>query len=207
MFERMTERGRKAVMEAQQEAVALCHKEIGTEHLLLALCASEGTASRVLTDRLDLNLDDLRAKVIIACSIGGERPSGHIPFTPRAKKVLELALREALQLGHSYIGTEHILLALIREGEGIGCRVLLASGIDLPQVRQAVIAELNGRPVGPVPPTQETVDFEGAMREVIRRIATSTEANPGERVIAIINDDPELVAVALLGFISAYLAP
>ena len=144
MFERFTDRARRVVVLAQEEARLLGHNYIGTEHILLGLISErEGVAARVL-DQLGVSLDAVRSKVQAIIGEGGGTPSGHIPFTPRAKKVLELSLREALQLGHNYIGTEHILMGLIREGEGVGAQVLVNLGADLSAVRQAVIQQLSG---------------------------------------------------------------
>lgn len=117
MFERFTDRARRVVVLAQDEAKALNHNYIGTEHLLLGLISEgEGVAAKAL-ESLDISLEAVRAQVEEIIGHGTSTPTGHIPFTPRAKKVLELSLREALQMNHSYIGTEHILLGLIREGE------------------------------------------------------------------------------------------
>jgi Clp amino terminal domain, pathogenicity island component len=139
MFERFTDRGRRAVVLAQEEARLLNHDYIGTEHILLGLIhEGEGVAARTLT-ALDVSLDAIRAEVVAIVGQGERPPGGHIPFTPRAKKVLELSLREALQLGHNYIGTEHILLGLIREGQGVAAQVLVKLGADLDRVRQQVI--------------------------------------------------------------------
>src|SRR3981189_1226721 len=121
MFERFTDRARRVVVLAQEEARMLNHNYIGTEHILAGRLRGEEIIGR-----------------------GQQAPSGHIPFTPRAKKVLELSLREALQLGHNYIGTEHILLGLIREGEGVAAQVLVKLGADLSRVRQQVIQLLSG---------------------------------------------------------------
>ena len=119
MFERFTDRARRVVVLAQEEARLLNHNYIGTEHILLGLIhEGEGVAAKAL-ESLGISLDAVRGQVEEIIGQGGSAPSGHIPFTPRAKKVLELSLREALQLGHNYIGTEHILLGLIREGEGV----------------------------------------------------------------------------------------
>jgi Clp amino terminal domain, pathogenicity island component len=139
MFERFTDRARRVVVLAQEEARLLNHNHIGTEHILLGLIhEGEGVAYLALTE-LDISLDAVRAQVEAEIGQGSEAPSGHIPFTPRAKKVLELSLREALQLGHNYIGTEHILLGLIREGEGVAARVLAGLGAGLDRVRQQVV--------------------------------------------------------------------
>ena len=130
MFERFTERARQVVVLAQDEARALKHNYIGTEHILLGLLREEeGLAARVL-DSLDITVEDVRANVARIVGQGEEVTSGQIPFTPRAKKVLELALREALSLGHNYIGTEHILLAMFRLADGVGAQVLLGLGVD-----------------------------------------------------------------------------
>ena len=139
MFERFTDRARRVVILAQEEARLLNHNYIGTEHILLGLIHEhEGVAAKAL-ESLDISLESVRAQVEEIIGMGGIAPSGHIPFTPRAKKVLELSLREALQLGHNYIGTEHILLGLIREGEGVAAQVLVKLGADLARVREQVI--------------------------------------------------------------------
>ncbi|MFH1736819.1 MAG: ATP-dependent Clp protease ATP-binding subunit [Actinomycetota bacterium] len=144
MFERFTERARRVVVLAREEARALNQNYIGTEHLLLGLILEgEGVAATALKS-LDISLDDVRTQVDKIIGRGEATSIGHIPFTPRAKKVLELSLREALQLGHNYIGTEHILLGLIREGEGVAARVLLNLGADLERVRNEVIQLLSG---------------------------------------------------------------
>ena len=139
MFERFTNRARRVVVLAQEEARLLRHNYIGTEHLLLGIMAEgEGTAFRAL-DGLGLTLELARQQVEGIIGAGQNAMSGHIPFTPRAKKVLELSLREALQLGHNYIGTEHILLGIIREGHGVAAQVLSRLGDDLSVVRMHVI--------------------------------------------------------------------
>jgi ATP-dependent Clp protease ATP-binding subunit ClpC len=144
VFERFTDRARRAVVLAQEEARMLNHDYIGTEHLLLGLVREyDGVAGKALTS-LDISLEAVRKQVEEIIGQGQAVPRGHIPFTPRAKKVLELSLREALQLGHNYIGTEHILLGLIREGEGVSAQVLLKLGADLNRVRQTVIQLLSG---------------------------------------------------------------
>ncbi|GAB3182094.1 ATP-dependent Clp protease ATP-binding subunit [Nesterenkonia halophila] len=144
MFERFTDRARRVVVLAQEEARMLNHNYIGTEHILLGLIhEGEGVAAKAL-ESLDISLGGVREKVQEKIGPGQNAPSGHIPFTPRAKKVLELSLREALQLGHNYIGTEHILLGLIREGEGVAAQVLVELNADLNKVRQQVIQLLSG---------------------------------------------------------------
>ncbi len=151
MFERFTDRARRVVVLAQEEARLLNHNYIGTEHILLGLIhEGEGVAAKAL-ESLGISLEAVRAQVEEIIGHGGSAPSGHIPFTPRAKKVLELSLREALQLGHNYIGTEHILLGLIREGEGVAAQVLVKLGADLSRVRQQVIQLLSGYAGGKEP--------------------------------------------------------
>jgi ATP-dependent Clp protease ATP-binding subunit ClpC len=158
VFERFTERAKQVVVLAQDEARALKHNYIGTEHILLGLLREEeGLAARVL-ERLDVTVEEVRAQV--ARIIGpGDEPivSGQIPFTPRAKKVLELSLREALSLKHNYIGTEHILLGLVRENEGVAARILLDFGADAEKIRNEIMRVLSG-PGGPGLVHTETVE-------------------------------------------------
>jgi ATP-dependent Clp protease ATP-binding subunit ClpC len=157
VFERFTERAKQVVVLAQDEARALKHNYIGTEHILLGLLREEeGLAARVL-ESLDITVEEVRAQV--ARIIGpGDEPivSGQIPFTPRAKKVLELSLREALSLKHTYIGTEHILLGLVRENEGVAARILLDFGADAEKIRNEIMRVLSG-PGGPGLVHTETV--------------------------------------------------
>jgi ATP-dependent Clp protease ATP-binding subunit ClpC len=144
LFEKFTDKARRVVVLAQEEAKLLNHNYIGTEHILLGLIhEGEGVAAKAL-EALGINLEQVREQVQDIIGQGQQAPSGHIPFTPRAKKVLELSLREALQLGHSYIGTEHLLLGLIREGEGVAAQVLTKLGADTNKVRQQVIQLLSG---------------------------------------------------------------
>ena len=145
MFQRFTDRARRVVVLAQEEARMLNHSYIGTEHILLALIdEGDGTGIKAL-ESLGISLDAVRQQVEEIIGQGQQAPSGHIPFTPRAKKVLELSLREAVQLEHDYIGTEHILLGLIREGDGVAAQVLVKLGADLNRVRQQVIQLISGR--------------------------------------------------------------
>jgi ATP-dependent Clp protease ATP-binding subunit ClpA len=138
VFERFTDRARSVVVLAQEEARLLKHNYIGTEHILLGLShEGEGVAAKAL-EAMGVSLQDVRSQVESIIGRGHSEPRGHIPFTPRAKKVLEMSLRESLQLGHNYIGTEHLLLGLIREGEGVGAQVLVKLGADLNRVRQQV---------------------------------------------------------------------
>jgi ATP-dependent Clp protease ATP-binding subunit ClpA len=145
VFERFTERARQVVVLAQDEARLFKHNYIGTEHILLGLLREEeGLAARVLESR-DITLEEVRGQVARVVGQGDEAPTGQVPFTPRAKKVLELSLREAQRLKHNYIGTEHILLGVVRENEGVAARILLDLGADAEDVRSAVTAMLGGR--------------------------------------------------------------
>jgi hypothetical protein len=147
VFERFTERARQAVVLAQEEARALRHNYIGTEHILLGLLREEeGLAARALVS-LDITVERVRAQVVRIVGSGEEVTSGQIPFTPRAKKVLELALREALGLGHDYIGTEHILLGLVRENEGVAARILLDFDADSETIRREVTGMVSTGPL------------------------------------------------------------
>jgi len=150
MFERFTDRARRVVVLAQEESRLLHHNYIGTEHLLLGLIhEGEGVAARALGG-LGISLEAVRREVEDIIGQGSSSPTGHIPFTPRAKKVMELSLREALGLGHNYIGTEHLLLGLIREGEGVAAQVLVKLGANFSRVRQQVVDLLSGYPGDPV---------------------------------------------------------
>jgi ATP-dependent Clp protease ATP-binding subunit ClpC len=151
MFERFTERARKVVVLAQEEARHFNHNYIGTEHLLLGLLREdEGVAARALGS-LNVTLDEVREQVESIVGYGEEGTGGQAPFTPRSKKVLELALREALQLGHNYIGTEHILLGLVRESEGVAARVLSNLGVDPDKGPARGRADARRRPVAAGP--------------------------------------------------------
>jgi ATP-dependent Clp protease ATP-binding subunit ClpC len=148
LFERFTDQARRVVVFTQEEARSLNHTYIGTEHILLGLIhEGEGIAARAL-ESLDVSLEAVRQQVEQMIGRGQAAPIGHIPFTPRAKKVLELSLRESVRLGHSHIGTEHILLGLIREGEGVAAQVLQKLGVSLDRVRQTVIHQMYGYPAG-----------------------------------------------------------
>jgi ATP-dependent Clp protease ATP-binding subunit ClpC len=163
MFERFTDRARRVVVLAQEEARLLNHNDIGTEHLLLGLIhEGEGVAAKAL-ESLGIRLGAVRSQVEEIIGQGQSAPGGHIPFTPRAKKALELSLRESQQLGHNYIGTEHILLGLIREGEGVAAQVLVKLGADLPRVRQQVIQLLSGYAGG-----KEAAEQAGARTRLVR---------------------------------------
>ncbi len=147
MFERFTEEARSTVVLAQEEARRLHHNYVGTEHVLLALLRSPSGAADVLNS-FGIMPEPTRAAVIGIVGQGGESPSGHIPFTPRSKKVLELSLREAIKLGDNHIGSGHLLLGLLREGEGLGAQVLVQQGADLERLRAAVLAEMSRSPGG-----------------------------------------------------------
>ena len=165
MFERFTDRARRVVVLAQEEARGLDHGFIGTEHLLAALVhEAEGTAGVVLIG-LGFTNDHVRSEIKTIIGVRHDAPTGHIPFTPRAKKVFEFGLREALQLGHNYIGTEHILLGMIREGEGVGCQIITRR-VELVRVRQAVIKALVG--YNDAPPTLPEIAYVTIDRGMMR---------------------------------------
>ncbi len=205
MFERFTDRARRVVVLAQEEARLLNHSYIGTEHILLGLIAeAEGVAAKVL-EGLGISAAAVREKVESIIGEGGSPPSGHIPFTPRAKKVLELSLREALQLGHNYIGTEHILLGLVREGEGVAAQVLVTMGADLSAVRQSVVQELSGyssrgraRPQLSALERRETPAMVKA-GALARHLARSGAVGSHHLLLALLSDEESLAAKALAG--------
>lgn len=193
MFERFTDRARRVLVLAQEEARLLNHSFIGTEHILLGLIhEGDGVAAKAL-ERGGITLEAVRDRVEEVVGKAGTAPSGSPPFTPRAKKVLELALREALQLGHSYIGTEHLLLGLIREGEGVGAKVIETLGVDLDHLYGDIIALMSG--------TAE--DVESQVMEMGRRGVPVSDPprcpqcraglveNARYRVIAVPAEDPE----------------
>jgi ATP-dependent Clp protease ATP-binding subunit ClpA len=178
MFERFTDRARRVIVLAQEEAALLHHDYIGTEHLLLGLAhEGQGVAAKAL-ESLGIRLEALRSQVEEAIGRGQRAPSGHIPFTPRAKKVLELSLRESQQLGHNYIGTEHILLGLVREGEGVAAQVLVKLGADLSRTRQQVIQLLSGYAGGPEedPGTPPVPGDLGEVEEQLAQVRSQKEA-------------------------------
>jgi ATP-dependent Clp protease ATP-binding subunit ClpA len=211
MFERFTDRARHTVVLAQEEARLLSHPYIGTEHLLLGLIREgEGVAAKALR-RCGIALPDARAAVIDIIGQGAGSPQGHIPFTPRSKKVLELSLREALQMGHNYIGTEHILLGLLREGDGVATQALIRRGADLDRVRATVLSELSavGSEQQPVP-ARRTPGADEAIANA-QRLAASTplgshhllealarsEDTLAGRVLASLGVDPDTLAAAI----------
>jgi ATP-dependent Clp protease ATP-binding subunit ClpC len=146
MFERFTDQARRVVVLAQDESRILNHNYIGTEHLLLGMLREGKGGAATALEAMGIGLEAVRQQVEEIVGRGKEIPSGHIPFTPRAKKVLEFSLRESLQLGHDYIGSEHILLGLIREGEGLAAQILVQLGADLPRVREQVLRQLADQP-------------------------------------------------------------
>jgi ATP-dependent Clp protease ATP-binding subunit ClpA len=166
MFERFTDRARRVVVTAQEEARGLQHNYIGTEHILLGLLTVQRSVASKVLDNFGMTHDAVREEVIARVGTGTVTMPGHIPFTPRAKKILELALREALQLQHNYIGTEHILLGLVREGDGVGAQIIKAHGADLDALRAAVIELL--------PATQA-----GASQRLLRRLGAAA-GEPGD---------------------------
>jgi ATP-dependent Clp protease ATP-binding subunit ClpA len=185
MFERFTDRARRAVVLAQEEARLLNHNYIGTEHLLLGLIhEGEGVAATTL-ESLGISLEAVRAQVEEIIGQGQRAPTGHIPFTPRAKKVLELSLREAKQLDHNYIGTEHILLGLIREGEGVAAQVLVKLGGDLSRVRQVVIQLLSGYAGG-----EAAAEQAGAATQLVR-MTVPEELREAEEQLAQVRQEKE----------------
>jgi ATP-dependent Clp protease ATP-binding subunit ClpC len=199
VFERFTDRARRGVVLAQEEARMLNHNYIGTEHILLGLIhEGEGVAALAL-ESLNISLEAVRQQVEEIIGQGQAAPTGHIPFTPRAKKVLELSLRESLQLGHNYIGTEHVLLGLIREGEGVAAQVLQKLGADLNRVRQTVISLLSGYPIaasGEMPttgwtPPSETKRWTPASGPTCPWCSMPLEGALGYRNIVAAPDDDE----------------
>jgi len=177
MFERFTDQARRVVVLSQEEARLLNHNYIGTEHILLGLVhEGEGVAAKALTS-VGIRLPAVRADVEEIIGRGGSSPSGRIPFTPRSKKVLELSLREALQLGHNYIGTEHILLGLIREGEGVAAQVLVHLGADLSRVRELIIEVLAGHAPSSAAADESAVGLDVAGQAASLRLAARAAAS------------------------------
>jgi len=203
MFERFTDRARRVVVLAQEEARMLDHGYIGTEHLLLGLIhEGEGVAAKTL-EAMGISLDAVRQQVETTIGRGEEAPSGHIPFTPRAKRVLELSLRESGQLGHNYIGTEHILLGLIREGEGVAAQVLVKLGADPNRVRQLVVQLLHGhgaedRPkprgmrAGVIEDVLARLDsMDGRLAAIERRVGMGPDVHDLDQEVAQLRRDKE----------------
>jgi ATP-dependent Clp protease ATP-binding subunit ClpA len=196
VFERFTDRARRVVVLAQEEARLLNHNYIGTEHILLGLIhEGEGVAAQVL-ESLGISLDSVRSKVDGLMHAGDAMPDGHIPFTPRAKKVLELSLREALQLGHNYIGTEHILLGLIREGDGVAAQVLTELGADLPRIRSTTIQVIGGMHSGRFSPTHTAAASRVDRRA--RSVAGGLPIGTHHQLLAMFDIEDSLAARVLM---------
>jgi ATP-dependent Clp protease ATP-binding subunit ClpA len=185
MFERFTDRARRSLFLSQEEARLLNHNYVGTEHLLLGLVSEgQGVAAKALQS-LGISLQTVRAQVEEIIGQGQWAPTGHIPFTPRAKKALELSLREATQLGHNYIGTEHLLLGLIREGEGVAAQVLVKQGGGLSRVRQQVIQLLSGYAGG-----EAAAEQAGAPTRLVR-MTVPEELRQAEQQLAQVRGEKE----------------
>jgi len=204
MFQRFTDRARRAVHLAKEEAWLLRHNYVGTEHLLLGLLyEGNGVAARALVS-LGVSLDDVRAQVEEIIGRGKGTPAGDIPFTPRTKKVLELSLREALQLGHHYVGTEHMLLGLLREGDGIGVRILTSLGVGHADVRERVLDLLNERDQArrethlvrmAIP--EELADAAERLEEVRQRKQAAFDSGDLDQAAALRDTESELLASKL----------
>jgi ATP-dependent Clp protease ATP-binding subunit ClpA len=180
VFERFTERARQVVVRAQEEARALGHDYIGTEYILLGLLREEeGLAARVL-ESLDVTVEEVRAQVTRVIGEGEPVATGQIPFTPRAKNVLELSLREALSLGHNYIGTEHILLGLARENQGVAARILLDFGVDGETVRDEVTRMVTGTS-SPLPEVERPPSCRRVPRETLRSASRASRRRRSRR--------------------------
>jgi len=201
LFERFTERARQVVVLAQDEAVALRHNYIGTEHLLLGLLREEeGVAARVL-EALDVSLEEIRAEVARIIGLGDEVATGQIPFTPRGKKVLELSLREAIALGHNHIGTEHILLGLVREGEGVAMRILLDLDLDAERIRNEIVRALAApaEPVAPLAP-----DLAAEIERVRAEKEAALEAQEGEKAASLRRRERNLLRLGRRGDVEGF---
>ena len=198
MFERFTDRARRVLVLAQEEARLLNHNFIGTEHILLGLIhEGEGVAAKAL-ESLGVSLEAVKTEVEAAIGPASSTSSGSPPFTPRAKKVLELSLREALQLGHNYIGTEHMLLGIVREGEGVAVAVLTTFGVDLNRVRRAVLQLLEGYVGSPVKGTQMTVAANRALA-MARVLSESELVGTHDILLALFDQEGSAAARVLIG--------
>jgi ATP-dependent Clp protease ATP-binding subunit ClpC len=204
MFERFTDRARRVVVLAQEEARMLNHNYIGTEHILLGLIhEGEGVAAKAL-ESLGISLEAVRQQVEEIIGQGQSEPTVHIPFTPRAKKVLELSLREALQLGHNYIGTEHILLGLIREGEGVGAEVLTKQGATLDRVRLQLMELITSAPPE-AGLAEEPSPEEGPLCPRCRAVLAETAAYRVLEIPAFEEGEPRAVTFAFCRRCGAWL--
>jgi ATP-dependent Clp protease ATP-binding subunit ClpC len=179
MFERFTDPARRVVVFAQEEARLLNHNYIGTEHVLLGLIREGNGVGAKALEALGISLESVRRQVEEIVGQGQEAPAGHIPFTPRGKKVLELSLREAMRLGHEHIGTEHLLLGLIRENEGVAAQVLVTLGAGLDRVRQTVLQLLSGYTGGAAVPTRGTSE-EAPTRGELAEFGLASKVEPGD---------------------------
>ncbi len=217
MFERFTERARQVVVLAQEEARILKHDYIGTEHILLGLLREEDAVAARVLESLYITAPSVRTQVVAIAGSGEEVTSGQIPFTPRAKKVLERALREALSRGHTYIGTEHLLLGLVGENEGIAARVLLDSDADSEKVRSGVMRVMSGpeyeetvrqalsvRQAEPAPPAEASTPTPTSFARVLARTLEQAAAAAGDRpldagdlIIALLEQPERLISSAL----------
>jgi ATP-dependent Clp protease ATP-binding subunit ClpA len=207
VFERFTERARQVVVLAQDEARVLRHNYIGTEHLLLGLLREEeGLAARVL-ESLDVSLEEVRFQVARIIGLGDEVTTGQIPFTPRGKKVLELGLREALSLGHNYIGTEHILLGLVREGEGVGIRILLDLDADEDKIRNEIVRMLGG-PASGIPSSVAPLapDLVAEIERVRSEKETALEAQDFEKAASLRTRERNLLRLGRDGDVEGFWA-
>ncbi len=196
MFRRFSPRAREVIISAQQEARALHHNYIGTEHVLLGLLRDrEGVAGRAL-QVLGISPETVREQILDIIGEGHQEPAGHIPFTPRTKKVLELAVREAVQLGHLYVGTEHILLGLVREGDGVGWHVLSRLGVTVPKVRDQVLelASQDRRAAGHVIAPPGIRDYDTRIELARQAKDTAVDARDFDGAAAARESEKELVA-------------
>jgi ATP-dependent Clp protease ATP-binding subunit ClpA len=208
VFERFDDRARRVIVLAQEEARTLNHNYIGTEHLLLGLVQGDDVAARAL-ESLGVSLEAVRTQVLEIIGEGRAVPTGHIPFTPRAKKVLELSLREALKTGSNYIGTGHLLLGLVREGEGVAAQVLQTLGVDLPKVRQAVIPQLEADPTEMqhvpegAPPTEEELAEHAATLAQVYDLPPE-QVEEARRILKLAPEDAKVRLVLFLRFAKSF---
>ncbi len=197
MFERFTDRARRVVVLAQEESRLFNHNFIGTEHILLGLLhEGEGVAARCL-EQLGVSLDAARLQVEQIIGRASSSPSGHIPFNPRAKKVLELSLREAMTLDHDYIATQHLLLGILREGEGVAIQVLVNLGADLDRLRHLVLQAIPEGSGGEPPPATPAPSASASGAQA-RSVATAEMMGSGDLLLAMLGDDQSLAARALV---------
>jgi ATP-dependent Clp protease ATP-binding subunit ClpA len=204
VFERFTERARQVVVLAQDEARVLRHNYIGTEHLLLGLLREdEGLGARVL-DSFDVTLEEVRAQVARIIGEGDEILTGQIPFTPRAKRVLELALREALQLGHNHIGTAHILLGLVHEGGGVAMRILLDFDVDAEKARNEVVRVLSGGPASVEPVAPLAADLQEEISRVRAERAAALETQEFEKAASLRTRERNLLRLGRSGDVASF---